>query len=153
MRQTQAREEELKLEAERRIKYKGTCRIKLEMLYFRWNEPRELDTKNVEKLKACFRKSGCRRLLVQNHIPAIIDEQCLNTAIQSSGITAAMLTNNYEKEYPELILPATYQLLCLHGRHRIQAAKEYLSPRDKWWTVDLYLAGEMMFFGGKLRFF
>jgi hypothetical protein len=36
---------------------------------------------------------------------------------------------------------AGYQLECLHGRHRIQAGREFLSPRNKWWAVDLYLAG------------
>ena len=31
-----------------------------------------------------------------------------------------------------------HDLICLHGRHRIEAAKKYLHPDDKWWVVDLY---------------
>jgi hypothetical protein len=43
--------------------------------------------------------------------------------------------------YPELVFPAGYQVECLHGRHRIQAAKEL---GLEWWTVDLYLAGGLI---------
>jgi len=48
---------------------------------------------------------------------------------------------NAQHESPELGFWPGYQLECLHGRHRIQAAKQALLPPDKWWTVDLYLAG------------
>jgi hypothetical protein len=51
------------------------------------------------------------------------------------------LLSNPRDRYPELVFPGGYQLECLHGRHRIQAGREFLSPRDKWWAVDLYLAG------------
>ena len=43
--------------------------------------------------------------------------------------------------YPELAFPDGYQLECLHGKDRIQAAREFLSPRNKWWRVDLYPKG------------
>lgn len=46
--------------------------------------------------------------------------------------------------YPELVFPAGYQVECLHGRHRIQAAKELGLD---WWTVDLYLAGRLVLSG------
>lgn len=36
----------------RRLKYQGTARIRLEVLHFRWDRPRELDSKHVEYLKA-----------------------------------------------------------------------------------------------------
>ena len=39
--------------------------------------------------------------------------------------------------YSELVFPS--RLECLHGRHRVQAGKEFLSTGDKWWIVDLYL--------------
>ena len=44
-------EQELRLEAERCVKYRGTARVRLEVLHFQWNEPRELSRKNVERLK------------------------------------------------------------------------------------------------------
>ncbi|KAL5331286.1 hypothetical protein ACEPPN_000816 [Leptodophora sp. 'Broadleaf-Isolate-01'] len=41
--------------------------------------------------------------------------------------------------YPMLKFPTSCQLECLHGRHRIEAAREFLLPTDRWWVVDLYL--------------
>jgi hypothetical protein len=77
---------------------------------------------------------------------AIIDQEYLDAAMHQSGIAADdMLTNDEADkppEYPELLFPQGFQLECLHGRHRIQAAREFLSPKDKWWTVDLYLSGK-----------
>lgn len=138
----QAHDEESRLEAEKERKYKGTARVRLKWLHFRWNEPGELDDTNVERLKSIFRKE-CRRLDIRNHICAVVDQQHLDAAILVSGISAGALLAKPESGYPELVFPAGYQLECLHGRHRIQAGKEVLPPADKWWTVDLYLAGTM----------
>ncbi|KAL5345257.1 hypothetical protein ACLOAV_009627 [Pseudogymnoascus australis] len=63
--------------------------------------------------------------------------------MRDSGVAGhQLLTNppNESSQYPELVFPRGFQLECLHGRHRIQAGREFLSPRDKWWTVDLYLS-------------
>ncbi|KAL9132054.1 MAG: hypothetical protein Q9217_000182 [Psora testacea] len=139
MQQTQALEKESRLEKEKIIKYKGTARIRLKWLHFRRNEPRELDDKHVQDLKSRFQKD-CRRLDVRNHVPAIIDQQHLDSALRVSRIPEGVLPKNSQHEFPELDFWAGYQLECLHGRHRIQAAKQALSPPNKWWTVDLYLA-------------
>ena len=95
----------------------------------------------MEYLKQCFKKEGCRPLKVSHHIPAVIDQEQLNAAILASGILAKDLLSNLQDGYPNLVFPARYQLKCLHGRHRIQVGKEFLSLRNKWWAVDLYLAG------------
>ena len=137
---TQIRDEESKIEAEKHIKYKGTARIRLKWLHFQWNQPRELDSKNVERLKADFRKD-CRRLEESNHIPAVIDQPSLDAAEERSGVSARQLGKYPQGGYPELVFPAGYQVECLHGRHRIQAAKELGLD---WWTVDLYLAGRLV---------
>jgi hypothetical protein len=141
MRQARFLDQEKRLAAERQIKYKGTARIRLEVLHFQWNEPRELNQKNLERLKKCFQTEGCHRLEWENHIPAIIDESQLDDAMVASDISAERLLSNLSDDYPELKFPAGYQLECLHGRHRVQAGRETLPPRDKWWTVDLYLKG------------
>ncbi|KAF7506985.1 hypothetical protein GJ744_011009 [Endocarpon pusillum] len=51
MRQAQAQEEEVRLEAEKKINFKGTARIKLEHPHFQRSEMRELNGKHVERLK------------------------------------------------------------------------------------------------------
>ena len=137
MQQIQALERESTLEKEKSIKYKGTARIKLEWLHF---EEKQLDIKHVQDLQSRF-QSDCRRLDTRNHVPAIIDEQHLDCALRVSGISTGVLPINAQHEFPELGFWPGYQLKCLHGRHRIQAAKQALLPPDKWWTVDLYLAG------------
>lgn len=137
MQQTQALLKESNLEKEKRIKYKGTARIGLEWLYFR---EKDLDITHVQELQSLFRKD-CRRLDARNHVPAIIDQHHLDSALRVSEIREDVLFMNSQHNIPELIFWSGYQLECLHGRHRIQAAKQVLSPSNKWWTVDLYLAG------------
>ncbi|KAH7330033.1 hypothetical protein BKA65DRAFT_404486, partial [Rhexocercosporidium sp. MPI-PUGE-AT-0058] len=129
---------EERLATEGREKYQGTARIRLEVLHFPQNEPRELDQKNVERLKGYFEKGQCHRV-GRNHIPAVIDQAQLSEALRDSKVSAKTLLNNTDP-HPELKFPVGSQLHCLHGRHRIQAARESLKPRDSWWTVDLYLA-------------
>ena len=73
MRRSRFSEQELRLEAERCVKYRGTARVRLEVLHFQWNEPRELNRKNVERLKEIFRIENVRRLEPRNYIPAIVD--------------------------------------------------------------------------------
>jgi len=137
MRQAKAQREDLRLDAERRLQYKGTACIGLEFLNFQQCEP---DRENVEYLKGCFRKEGCHQVEARNHIPALIDQQSLDDALQAAEISASQL--RYPSDgYPELGFPDGYQLECLHGKDRIQAAREFLSPRNKWWAVDLYLKG------------
>ena len=93
------------------------------------------------RLKKCFQTEGCHRLEWENHIPAIIEESQLDDAIVASNISPNRLQSNLGDDYPELKFPAGYQLECLHGRHYVQAGRETLPLRDKWWTVDLYLKG------------
>lgn len=44
---------------------------------------------------------------------------------------------------PGLGFWAGYELECLYGRHRAQAAKQALIPQDIWWTIDLYRSGKI----------
>jgi len=129
-----------RLAAEGREKYRGTARIALDVLYFPWDQPREASQKSLNKLKECFQKGQCDRV-TRNHIPAVIDQSDLHEVLRCSNISAKRLLNNEGGPHPELTFPVGFQLRCLHGRQRIQAAREVLPPRERWWTVDLYLAG------------
>jgi hypothetical protein len=114
-------------------------RIRLELLHFEWNEPRELIQNNVDRLKDVFRLEGINRLQARNHIPAIIDQAHLDAAIQASEIPPARLPSHPDNDPSTLTLPAGYRLIYLHGRHQVQVAREALPPTDAWRTVDLYL--------------
>jgi hypothetical protein len=146
MRRSRFLEQELRLEAERFVKYRGTARVRLEVLHFQWNEPRELSQKNVERMKEIFRGDktaygNIRRLDPRNHIPAVVEQSVLDDAILASEVSAERLLSNPDNNPPVLKFAAGYLLTCLHGRHRIEAAREVLPSTDAWWTVDLYLAG------------
>lgn len=137
---SQLQEDESRLEAEKRVKYKGTARIKLKWLHLETDEEKP-DVKNVEKLKSILR-SDCCRFDANNFIAAVIEQQALDVALELSGISAQQLCRDPPGGYPELVFPAGYRVDCLHGRHRIQAAKEL---DLEWWMVDLYLAGILIF--------
>ena len=83
-------QDDAKFVAEKKAKYKGSARVKLGWLHFRWSEPRELDAKNVARLASIFRQE-CRRLDIHNHIPAIISQDDLDGAIAISKTSAEAL--------------------------------------------------------------
>ncbi|KAL6242584.1 hypothetical protein RBB50_010230 [Rhinocladiella similis] len=139
MRHSRLAAQELRLHAERVIQYRGTARVRLENLHFEWNEPRELNRKNVERLKEIFRTENVHRLEPRNHIPAVVEEAELDAATRASEVLAENLLSNPDDGPPWLKFPPSHRVSCLHGRHRIQAARETLPPTDAWWTVDLYL--------------
>jgi len=130
------------LAEDRSENFRGTVRVGLRRLAFAPEYSRQIDRKNVERLKKIFSKPGaCLRLSPPNCIPAVIDQQDLDLAIQSTGTTLEALLDSSEKEPLMLKLAPGYSLQCLHGQHRILAALEVLEPRDEWWTVHLYLSG------------
>ncbi|KFY03092.1 hypothetical protein O988_01705 [Pseudogymnoascus sp. VKM F-3808] len=143
----QVHAEDLRFETERRLFCKGSALVKLESLNWDENKIRQHDPKNVLRLKKIFEKDGCRSLKVGNHIPAIVDQHHLETAIENSKhkemwiaglLPSIYATIDSETGYPELEFPGGIN--CLHGFHRVQAGKA-LRPAEKWWIVDLYLSG------------
>jgi len=93
MRQVRAREEEVRLEAEKRLKFKGTARIRLKQLHFLWNDAKKLNKKNVDRLKGIFQRHGCRKVEVRYRVLAIIDEGRLDAAIAAAEISPRTLVS------------------------------------------------------------
>ena len=137
MRRSEGRLKDSKIYKERQQTYKGIARISLDVLYFQPDEHRNIDPKQVNFLKECFQKDRCRRLESKNYIEATIDEGSLDAALRKAGVSNRELL----EESPYLRFPRGFQLRCRHGQHRILAAREYLLPDDKWWTVELYTSG------------
>jgi hypothetical protein len=136
-----ATEQEKKLVEDREENFRGTACVSLRKLIFKPEYSRDVDKKNVERLKGIFARQGCLRLSPSNHVPAIINEQDLKVALHCSRRTLEDLLNSAQDAPPKLTLPPNYMLECLHGQHRILAALEVLRPKEEWWTVDLYLSG------------
>ena len=111
MQSTSIQREEVLLEADKKIKYRGTARIRLQWLYFQSNELRKIDIENIKRLKVNLVKD-CRRINIRNHVPAIINQSDLDDAIIASGLTSAtLLSDSNERDYYlELKFPAGYHL-------------------------------------------
>ena len=122
---------------ERQKHFRGRAKIKLSNLSFvrDKNTSLELSAKNVSRLVAVFSTQGCLRLDEENYIPACISGQALNSALERSRLQSEQLSAPYDPPFLDL---GDYRLICLHGRHRIEAAKLFLGPFDEWWVVDLY---------------
>lgn len=130
--------------AEKQNHFVGCAKVHLKHLTFDLNgsQPADLtiDPKNVERLIQVFKLEGCLRLDLAHHIPAVINAQFLRESLRHSQIPETSLYGRQNP--PALSFPDNTYLLCLHGKHRIAAAKNILLPGDMWWTVDLYLDGQ-----------
>ena len=142
MRQTRLAEIERRLAEEKRVKYQGSARIRIEDLHFPLGQSREADDHTVARLRTLFAgENGCRDRDPRNHVVALIEKQYLDLAIADANISPDQLLPPDGFDFPRLDLPPAGRLICLLGRQRVLAAAEYLPPGDKRWTVDLYLAG------------
>jgi hypothetical protein len=141
------------IEAEKFTKYRGRARVSLEHLYFPVHHPRDLDRSNVARLKDVFLREGVRRSKPENHVPAIVSLNDLSVALACSGKSLSDLVNGSQDNPPRLTFPPNYLLRCLHGKHRIAAAKESTCLRDdnRWWTVTFYLDGRACLSALKIR--
>ncbi|KAI9799076.1 MAG: hypothetical protein M1833_004270 [Piccolia ochrophora] len=120
--------------------FRGSAKVKLKHIHFEEDHvpgARQLDVKNVARLKKVFELEGCMRLDEEHHVPAVIEESVLSHALNGRDSPTTLLGLT---EPPQLSFPAEIRLRCLHGKHRIHAAKEHLLPGDQWWVVDLYVA-------------
>ncbi|KAE8406776.1 hypothetical protein BDV37DRAFT_269806 [Aspergillus pseudonomiae] len=97
---------ERRLTVERLLKYQGTAKIGLNQISLQPLISREIDQKNVERLRDIFAKDGCQRLDIRIHVTAVVSRQP-----------------------PRKSMP--HQVQCLHGQHRLKAAEETLPPSDR----------------------
>ncbi|QSS63937.1 hypothetical protein I7I51_00998 [Histoplasma capsulatum] len=130
-------ERETRLAAERRLKFQGTARVDLDQIFFDPQSSRQLDHKNGDRLCRIFQEEGCQSMALAHRVPAAVSRQNLAAALRRANVGARELLTNPEPEMPRLCFPPG-QLQGLHGRHRIAAGLEVLSPAHRWWVVDVY---------------
>lgn len=92
------------------------------------HNPRQFDEKNVTRLLDIFNKDDCQRREPDNHVPVLIPRSALPEGPLRVGVDLQLFNPDY---------PLTY----LHGRHRLEAARKFLSGNDRWWVADLYSDG------------
>ncbi|KAH6702814.1 hypothetical protein BKA61DRAFT_581947 [Leptodontidium sp. MPI-SDFR-AT-0119] len=118
-------EQELRLEAKRFVKYRGTS-----------EECREAEGDLPRGEDVLWEHSSAGP---SNPYSAVVERSNLGNAILASEISVERLLSNPDTRNM-LKFAAGYRLTCLHGRYRNRAAREILLPTDAWRTVDLYLA-------------
>ncbi|OJD23472.1 hypothetical protein ACJ73_05169 [Blastomyces percursus] len=129
---------ETRLATERRLKFQGPAKVNLDQIFFDHRSSRQLDHTNVDRLCRVFQKEGCQNLTLAHHVPAAVSRQHLAAALQKANRSAHGLLTNPGPEIPHLQFPPG-RLRGLHGRYRIAAGLEVLSPSHRCWAVDIYL--------------
>ena len=124
---------------EKRGQFYSSAKVHLRHLHFDTsNEASTLDPKNVDRLIQVFKLEGDLRLELEHRVPALIELNTLSTSCRQSHVNRDQL---YLPDPPKLEFPEGFSLLCLNGKHRIEATRKTLLPVDRWWTVDLYSDG------------
>ncbi len=92
------------------------------------NNPRQFNENNVTTLLDFFRSEGCLRLDPEHHVPALISRSAVPPDLRPGGEPP-----RFDPQHP---------VVCLHGRHRLEAARKFLTGNEnRWWVVDLYSRG------------
>jgi len=128
------------LAAERSRAYRGHAKVQIQYLKFEDDNQmgaRALDSKNIARLVQIFELEGCFRLEPEHYVPALVNRQALDAVLSEARMNATDLLQCGEPP----TLNINFPLVCLHGKHRLHAAGQFLNPNDKWWVVDLYLDG------------
>lgn len=128
MYQARAEAEERCIISARSSSIRGTARVRIRSIQL---GSRDISRGNVERLKEVFDTVGCARLEPKNHVPVLVTEEDLRFASMNPGVG---------DPYPSLEF-RDGALKCLHRRHRLLAASEYLDPVDQWWIVEFYVDG------------
>lgn len=122
---------------------RGTIRARLTQLRFP-NPFRDIDQKNVAILKRNFETEGCLQHDRECSVPATIEATVFRRVLQKLSVDAETFKTTSASYPAHYVLPGDTQLSCLHGKHRIVAASEFLPPGDRWWLVDIYDDGQSL---------
>jgi len=124
--------------------FRGYARVPLDALYFDHKiakqKHRATSSKNVKRLLGLYRSLGCEKGSYENAVKARISEESLGEALEELG--RVDLPRDPGQPGAELPLLNVARIHCLHGLHRILAAKKYLKEdEERWWVVQLYKQG------------
>jgi hypothetical protein len=111
----------------------GFVKINISSLVF--TSGRELDNRIVNKLIRVFHRSKyrCDRVNERNYVPAIITSQDLSQLISRHQLLSRDLELSLSNVDVRLMLQVKNEVIqCLHSKHRIKAAEQFLLANDRW---------------------
>jgi hypothetical protein len=130
---------EQRIATDKLAKFKGAARVSFRHLEFPY-PARQIDEKVIQQLLRDFDGEGCIREERSHWIPVVIDESILQTTLEKNSLTPE--TFKAKADHPPILkLESGVKLECLHGQHRILAAKEHLAASHWWWVIDIYGTG------------
>ncbi|KAH8799385.1 hypothetical protein F5884DRAFT_869304 [Xylogone sp. PMI_703] len=118
--------------------FRGRAQVRISHLAFP-NPIRQIDENSLAQLKKAIIADGC--LHKQYRIPAVIDDQILQTALNKARIDVDAFEIISLDDPPKLRFSKGTELECLDGQHRILAAKQIPLSEEEWWTLELYGKG------------
>jgi hypothetical protein len=100
--------------------------------------PRQLSEAGVIALLGRYKAEGCLRREAENYVPALIS----SSDLPSNHFHAHTTSNAVGRQSDDLpVLCPDRPLVYLQGKHRLEAARRFLSPSEEWWIVNLYSDG------------
>jgi Protein of unknown function (DUF3723) len=94
----------------------------LNVLQFTPKNMRDIDKKNIDRLKDIFNEQGCLQTEPERHIPAIVSMTDLARAIEftaSPSVSIDKLLDNPKELPPLLKFPSGVYIKCLTDKHYI----------------------------------
>ncbi|KAF4227812.1 hypothetical protein CNMCM8980_000135 [Aspergillus fumigatiaffinis] len=126
------------LATERHHAFLGAAKVKLQHIDI--GPKGRLDMAKVMRLRRVFRVNGIYPLQRENHVEVVISQSDLEQTLGQHGLTLQEFRGKDPGSYPTLDFTGR-PLKCLHGKHRIQAARDVLPSFRRWWIVDFYIEG------------
>jgi hypothetical protein len=120
------------------VSYKGSARVLLKNLEL--DRMRHIDQTKVTKLVKRFKAVGCSH---DDHgessLAVLIDFEKSQHSLAAAGFPKS--TDYNEQSSLPLDLPETVKFTLLYGDHRVLAGQQYLSAKNRWWTVHVFDSG------------
>ncbi|KAH2804272.1 hypothetical protein KXW44_000532 [Aspergillus fumigatus] len=126
------------LATERHHAFLGTAKVQLRHIDI--GPKGRLDRARVRRLRRVFRVNGIYPLQRENHVEVVICQSDLEQTLDQNGLTLQEFRAKDPDSYPTLDFTGR-PLRCLHGKHRIQAARDVLPSFRRWWIADFYTEG------------
>lgn len=122
----------LNVQADVYDRFKGFVRIGLSNIEF--CTARDLNEDNVKRLEGIFELVGCQRDDPANAIPVILGSDCVADVACHERVESSYTS-------PSRLPFVTTKVICLHGKHRIHAARRFLPAPDQWWVAKVFDTG------------
>ena len=117
--------------------FQGYARVKLENIDF--DSGRDLDDRQVKRLLHIFKQQGCQREDTTNAISILVAKTASGNGPTQQDSSGSGVHSVVSAQLPHL----NSKVLCLHGKHRIYAARKFLKNDDRWWTAKVFDTGRL----------